>query len=239
MIQPSFASKHYASAKKRLLHASMAQFFEINFPKTFGPDIRDRIATQLLELIEEQMPPTEHVRSGQCVWNAVAIETRADSSNLRLVPVILTLVDDEDIIRLTKGETSRKVAQDSIARILDEAYQQGALLSMRDIGLLTMHYQSTITQYRQAWENAHGRLLPHPGTLQDMGSCITHKTAIVVKAVYERMDTRRVAQETHHTQKAVDRYLKDFHRVRTCYRHNPDPEYISQVTAMSLYLIMQ
>ena len=41
------------------------------------------------------------------------------------------------------------------------------------------------------------------------------------------------------TQQAVDRYLKDFHRVRTCYRHTPDRTFICQVTGMSAFLVDQ
>jgi hypothetical protein len=239
MSTPTFAAKHYTSAHKRLLHAQMAHFFEVNFPRFFGPEIRDRIAHQLLELVEEQMLATTHLRPGQCLWNAVAIDTRADSAKLRTVPVVLTLVDDADITRLAAGASPAQVAREATARLLDEAYQQGALLSMRDIGLLTWRRDKDITLYRQAWEHTHGRLLPHPGTLQDMGSCITHKTAIVGKAVYERQDPRQVARDTHHTQLAVDRYLRDFHRVRTCYRQTPDQDFISQVTGMSSYLVKQ
>jgi len=231
--------KQYQSAHRRLLQASVAQYFETNFPHWFGPEIRDRMAQQLLELIDAQCPAPTALRPGQCVWNAVAIDTRADSAHLRLIPVILTLVDDADITRLAAGDTMSAVTQQAIARVLDEAYQQGALLSMRDLGLLTWHRESTMTTMRQAWEALHARQLPHPGTLQDMGTCITHKTAIVVKAVYEKKDTRQVARETHHTQHAVDRYLRDFHRVRTCFRQTPDQDYICQVTGMSPHLVKQ
>jgi hypothetical protein len=239
MIAPTFAQKQYASAHQRLLPARIADFFDKNFPKFFGPEIRDRIAQRLLELIEEQMPPRTTLRPGQCLWNAVAIETRADSPKRRLVPVVLTLVDDTDITRLAAGASVAQVAQDATARLLEEAYQQGALLSMRDLAVLTWHTPRTIVGYRQAWETAQDRVLPHPGTLQDMGSCLTHKTAIVVKTVYERHDPRQVARETKHTQQAVDRYLKDFHRVRTCYRQHPDQAFVCQVTGMSPFLVKQ
>jgi hypothetical protein len=235
----SFAAKHYTSAHKRLLEARVAHFFEENFPRFFGSDIRQRIARQLLDLIEEQLPAYTHLRPGQCLWNAVAIDTRADSARLRLVPVIVSLVDEADITRLAAGDSPAKVAQGAIARILEEAYQQGALLSMRDVGLLTWHKESTVSNYRQAWEAHHGRMLPHPGNLQDMGTCITHKTSIVVKAVYEKRPPMQVAQETRHTQQAVDRYLRDFHRVRTCYRQNPELGFICQVTGMSKHLVKQ
>jgi hypothetical protein len=233
------AQKRYASAQKRTLQSSIAGFFHESFPRLFGLEIREMIAQKLIALVEAQMPATEYVRPGQCVWNAVSIETRADSPNLRLIPVVLTLVDNKDIERLSNGEAPCRVAEDATARILNEAYHQGALLSMRDIGLLTWHRGGLISQHRKSWEERNNQVLPHPGSLQDFGSCLTHKTAIVVKAVYEKKDTRRVAQETKHTQQSVDRYLKDFHRVRTCYHENPDTEFICQVTGMSRHLVNQ
>ena len=239
MIAPTPAHKQYISAHKRLLPATIARFFDENFPKFFGPEMRDRIAQALLTLIEAQCPAATALRPGQCVWNAVAIETRADHAHLRLVPVVLTLVADDDITRRVAGESPAAIAQDATARVLHEAYQQGALLSMRDLALLTWHRESTLTDARQAWETAHDQLLPHPGTLQDMGSCITHKRAIVVKAFYEHQDPRQVARTTHHTQQAVDRYLRDFQRVRTCYCQHPDPDFIGQVTGMSPILVKQ
>lgn len=239
MSIPSAAHKHYDSAHKRLLESRVANFFEVNFPKFFGPQVRERMAREILELVEEQMPAYAYLRPGQCLWNAVAVETRADSKKLRLIPVVLTLVDDNDITRLAAGQTTAQVAQDATARILEEAYQQGALLSMRDIALLTWRNDATVCLYRQAWEKRHERLLPHPGTLQDMGSCISHKTDIVVKVVYEHKSPVIAARETRHSQQAVDRYLRDFYRVRTCYRHNPDANFICQVTGMSAFLVNQ
>lgn len=239
MSIPSPRQKQFSSATKRLLPSAIADFFAVNFPGIFGPDIRDRIATSILELLEGQLPAYGHLRPGQCLWNAVAIETRADSPKLRLVPVVLTLVHEEDITRRVSNTSLTQIRQEAVARLLEEAYQQGALLSMRDLALLTWHSETAMTAARQEWEQQHDRLLPHPGTLQDMGTCITHKTAIVVKTVYENKPTRQVAQETKHTQQAVDRYLKDFHRVRTCYRHKPEQDFICQVTGMSSHLVKQ
>ncbi len=239
MIAKSYADKRYTSAHKRTLHASIARFFEVNFPRSFGRDIRDLIAREIVGLVESQIRSTEQLQPGQCLWNAVSIETRADSDKMKLIPVVLTLVDDMDVTRLSAGESVSKVAQDAVARILREAYDQGGLLSMRDIGLLVWRDSSSVSYWRKRWEERNQQVLPHPGSLQDFGTCITHKTAIIVKAVYEKKDTRRVAQETKHSQRAVDRYLKDFHRVRTCYEHGSDIEFICQVTGMSNHLVKQ
>ncbi len=239
MSLPAPDHKHYPSAKKRLLEARLAHFFEEHFPKLFGPAIRARLAQELLALIETQLPPASHLRPGQCLWNAVAIDTRADSSRLRLVPVILTLVNEEDLAALSAGAPLAHVKQQALARVLEEAHRQEALLSMRDVGLLTWQRWNGLSQCRRAWEKKHGRLLPHPGSLQDMGSCLSHKRAIIQKVVYEHQDPRQVAAETRHSQQAVDRYLKDFHRVRTCYRQQPDSDFICQVTGMSAHLVQQ
>ena len=37
----------------------------------------------------------------------------------------------------------------------------------------------------------------------------------------------------------MDRYLKDFHRVRTCYQQTTDLDFICRVTGMSLFLVKQ
>ncbi|MHB0937394.1 MAG: DUF1670 domain-containing protein [Armatimonadota bacterium] len=239
MIPAPPAVKRYASAQKRFLGATIAHFFAETFPRLFGPDIRARLAERLVELVEAQCPPATHLRPGQCVWNAVPCDLRADSPRFHAVPVILTLVEEEDITRLAQGEALQTVQQDAIARMMREAYDQGALLSVRDIGLLTWRRDSSISQLKSAWEVRCDAVLPHPGTLQDMGSCLTHKTAIIVKALYERQDPRQVARQTHHTQKAVDRYLKDFQRVRLCYQHQPELDFICQATGLRPFLVKQ
>lgn len=239
MSVASRAQKHYASAHKRFLRESLTRLFAERFPRTFGPVIWDRLALDVLAFLERQLLPTAHLRPGQCLWNAVSLQTRADSPHLQLVPVVLTLVDQQDIAHWEAGAPIGQVRQHALARILEEAYQQGGLLSMRDVGLLTWQHEEAFTRHRRAWEEQHQRLLPHPGTLQDMGSCITHKRAIVVKVVYEHQDPHQVALQTRHSQQAVDRYLKDFHRVRTCYRERPDLDFIHQVTGLSKHLIRQ
>jgi len=49
------------------------------------------------------------------------------------------------------------------------------LLSVRDAALLFYRHCSTVTQVRQEYEQQHDCVLPHPGSLQDMGSTVSHK----------------------------------------------------------------
>ena len=239
MISCPQAQKHFGSAVKRFLQSSIERFLDREFPRTFGPVIRQKMAEKIVDLVDQQLPPKDFLRPGQCIWNAVSITTRPDSPKCQLVPVILTLVDSSDVEQLARGTHMSVIAGQSIARICREAFEQGALLSMRDIGLLVWRSNANISSLREKWEADQKTTLPHVGTIQDFGTCISHKTSIIRKVVYEGKDPRRAADETKHTQRAVDRYLKDFHRVRICYEHNPDVEFITRTTGLSKYLINQ
>ncbi len=239
MISRPQAQKHFGSAVKRFLQSSIERFLDREFPRTFGPVIRQKMAEKIVDLVNQQLPPKDFLRPGQCIWNAVSITTRPDSPKCQLVPVILTLVDSSDAEQLARGTHMSAIAGQSIARICREAFEQGALLSMRDIGLLVWRNNAAISSLREKWEADQKTTLPHVGTIQDFGTCISHKTSIIRKVVYEGKDTRRVADETKHTQRAVDRYLKDFHRVRICYEHNPEIEFITRTTGLSKYLVNQ
>lgn len=239
MIQQPQAQKHFGSARKRFLQSSIENFLDKEFPRTFGPVIRQKMAEKIVDLVDQQLPPKDYLRPGQCVWNAVSIATRPDSPNCRLVPVILTLVDSSDVEQLARGVRMSVIARRSIARICREAFEQGALLSMRDIGLLVWRSNAAITTIRQEWEADQKTTVPHVGTIQDFGTCISHKTVIIRKVVYEGKDPRRAADETKHSQRAVDRYLKDFHRVKTCYENMPDIEFVTRTTGLSRHLVHQ
>jgi hypothetical protein len=239
MIEQPQSQKHFGSAQKRFLQSSIESFLDREFPKTFGPIIRQKLAEKIVDLVNQQLPCKDYLRPGQCIWNAVSITSRPNSPDRCLIPVILTLVDPSDVEQLARGTRMSVIAQQSIARICREAFEQGALLSMRDIGLLVWRSNASISQIREKWEDDQKTTLPHVGTIQDFGTCISHKTSIVRKVVYEGKDPRRAADETKHSQRAVDRYLKDFHRVKTCYDHMPNIEFITRTTGLSRHLVNQ
>lgn len=237
MIKSPDCRKKFHSAKTRFLEGALNNFLKRELPKVLGPILRSKLIEELLNLLKDLLPLKDHVKPGQIVWNAVSINTRADWSNVRLVPVTLTMIDENDITQLARGVTMSQIAKQSIARITQEAYEQGALLSMRDIGLLTWRYSAAISAYRKQYEKEHDVVLPHPGSLQDMGSCISHKSMIVRKVEVDKKDPLIVAKETNHSAWAVDRYLKDFNRVRLCHQDGKDPKFISLATGLNKLVV--
>ncbi len=239
MITKSESVKCYASAKERFLKPIIMNFFRTEFPKLFGPVIRAKLADELINLFEKNCPETTKIKSGQLLWNALDKNTRGDSPNRKFVPVVLSIVTPEDIEQLTKGVKPSVIAKNTIARMFNEAYRQGGILSTRDIALITLRNTSAISQFRLSYEKEHDVILPHTGALHDMGRTITHKAAIINKVVIQKKDPAIVAKETNHSQRAVDRYLKDYNRVKTVYEQNHDITFIHLATGIAKHVIKQ
>lgn len=239
MLSKPFCVKRYSSAKERFLKPMIMAFFQHEFPKFFGPVIREKLADELLTLFERNCPHADRLKPGQVLWSALDKHTRGDSPHRRFVPVVLSLVTPEDVAQLAKGVKPPEVAKNSIARIITEAYTQGGILSTRDVALLTLRYDAHASKMRLQYEKEHDCILPHTGALHDMGSTITHKTAIITKVVLQKKDPARVALECNHSQQAVDRYLKDYHRVTTTAEHHHDINFIHHVTGIAKHVVKQ
>ncbi|MCJ7808647.1 MAG: DUF1670 domain-containing protein, partial [Desulfobulbaceae bacterium] len=208
-------------------------------PRFFGPVLREKIADELVTLFELLSPETSRLKPGQILWNALDKNTRGDSPNRKYVPVILTIVSEEDVQLLVEGALMSKITENAIARMIREAYSQGGILSSRDLGLITLRHPTTTSSIRKRFEENHGCALPHTGALHDMGSAISHKSIIVRKVILEKKDPAAVAKETNHSQAAVDHYLKDYHRVKMLHNLNHDIEFINLATQIAKHVIIQ
>jgi hypothetical protein len=239
MIPTASSIKHYSSAHDRFLKPAIVNFFAREFSGSFGPIVRENIADALIDLFNSLCPESSRLKPGQIIWNALDKRTRADSEKRRYKPVILSLVTDDEVLMFEKGTSVSDTRKNVIARMIREAYQQGAVLSTRDLSLLLVSSAAYLSQLRIEYEKEHKTILPHTGVIHDMGTTLTHKRLIVYKHVVEKKDPLIVARETNHSQLAVDRYLKDFNRIKTLVNDNKDMDFIHLTTNMSRPLIKQ
>jgi len=239
MIQAASSVKHYSSAHDRFLKPAIVNFFEREFCGMFGPVVRENIADALIDLFNSLCPESSRLKSGQIVWNALDKRTRADSEKRRYKPVILSLVTDDEVSMFEKGSSVSTIRKNVMARMIKEAYQQGAVLSTRDLSLLLIYSASALSHQRIEYEKEHNTVLPHTGVIHDMGTTLTHKRIIIYKHVVEKKDPSIVARETNHSQLAVDKYLKDFNRVKTLVNDNKDINFIHHTTNISRQVILQ
>ena len=128
MIGKSSRHKHYDSARMRFLAQAIESFLARELPQYFGPVMRQSLVRELMLLIDKQLPPREFLRPGQCLWNAISKETRPDHPNRKLVPVVLSLITEKEVERLSRGESRRQLEPEMVARLCQEAQDQGGLL---------------------------------------------------------------------------------------------------------------
>ena len=239
MIRPPDSVKRYSSAKERFLKPAIMNFFARECPRFFGPVLREKIADELLSLFESVSPEISRIKPGQILWNALDQNTRGDSPKRKYVPVILTITSEEDVQLLVEGVHMSRIAGNTIARMIREAYSQGGILSSRDLGLITLRHPTTTSSIRKRFEENHGCTLPHTGALHYMGSSVSHKAIIIRKVILEKNDPAAVARETNHSQAAVDHYLKDYYRVKMVHNLNYDVEFINLATKIAKHVIVQ
>lgn len=121
-------------------------------------------------------------------------------------------------------------------RLTHEAYEQGALLSQADIGLV-IGYSPGAVSVTGVDLRGRGEFLPLRWYVADMGSFPTHKAAII-RLYLSGLTTPDIASRTYHSKEAVDRYIRGFERVRLL-RRTYAREELPLLTGMSVNLIEQ
>jgi hypothetical protein len=213
--------------------------FLVHELRYLGPVTADNVADNLIRIFQENAPQKDWLKHGQMLWNALDKNTRADSPKRKYKPVVLSVVTDDEISLFEQGKSINQIRKQIIARIMNEAYKQGGILSTRDAGLILSHYDSVASKARIEYEKETQTVLPHPGVLHDMGSTITHKNMIVYKHVIEKKATNIVAFETNHSQRAVDHYIGDYNRVKSLLEDKKNLEFIHMATKIAKPVIKQ
>jgi hypothetical protein len=238
MIQKPDSVKQYRSAHDRYLKPVIVNFL-VHELRYLGPVTAANVADELIRIFEENAPQENRLKHGQMLWNALDKNTRGDSPKRKYKAVTLSVVTDEDVALFEQGKSIRLIRKQVIARLMQEAYAQGGILSTRDVGLILATKHCDASHARTEYEKENQTILPHPGVLHDMGSTITHKQIIVQKYVAEKKATNLIALETNHSQRAVDHYIRDFNRVKILIEDNKDIEFIHLATNIAKPVIKQ
>lgn len=181
-----------------------------------GKEVIELIVNDLLKIVNEHQLPLSKVKKGQIVWQAVAKDETSSygksMSETRTIPVVLTLVSDEDINMRINGISITQIRKKVTERIMKEADDQKGTLSQPDIALLLAISRASVGKYIREIQNEKGIILPYRGTIHDMGPTVTHKREIV-RLKLQKMSTPEIARRTNHSEEAVDRYINDYERV--------------------------
>jgi hypothetical protein len=204
--------------------------------------IADVLIQRFLALIEEYAPLERRLRPYQALVLAVDKNERLGygkrMESCQLVPVIVTLVTPEELQALADGAKPHELRPQMAARILKEAYDQGGVLPFSTVGLLTgLCTPSTVGQaVTQFYEQNPDVVLPHSGTIFDLGPTLTHKRAAILLK-HQGLLEQEIARRINHHPSAVARYLNDDERVGQLWQEGKSAEMISFLTGLSLKVV--
>lgn len=237
---------------RRLKAKSLQQLLLYRFLNHYGYDKGEVTATaiinDILQLIDDYFlvssidDDLHHIHYGQLVWMAVPVDEYPKRGktldDTRMKPVVLSFITDEDVSHIAHGFDSTSLRKKRLIRWVDEAFDQGALLTQLDLAMLLGVCDAVVSKYvNEIQQNGH--LLSTRGNIHDISGAVTHKRQIITLYL-QGYFTPEIAIKTNHSSEAVDRYIRDFHRVELLWKHDmTDLDQISQSTRLSKRVVQQ
>jgi hypothetical protein len=230
--------------EKRSLPNLLVHKFLNEYGYDHGPVIARAIVEDILATIERCHP--ERIPPKTVVWLAVRREWKGQRKGLAvsdLVPVRLRIVSDEEIGLLMaprlrrESKACRAFNRARYARWCRDAYEQGGVLTLLDLSLISGLSENYVGELLREYEAQTGQIVPTRGTVHDIGPAVTHK-AEVIRRWLRRESPARIARDLKHSQSAVDRYIADFEKVRLLAQKIPSGD-LPAFTGLSKSLVKQ
>jgi hypothetical protein len=205
---------------KRSLPQLLMHKFLTKYGYANGPVIAEAIVKDILSIVEQCYP--ERLPPKTVMWLAVRREWNGQRKGIELtdlVPIRLPIATDEEIQLLMKPDLRKKLKarrafnRARFARWCFEAYEQGGVLTLLDLSMLSGMSEHYVGELLREYEAENETVVPTRGTVHDLGSSVTHK-AEVVRRWLRHESPAQIARVLSHSQRAVDRYIADFRRVR-------------------------
>lgn len=252
MSKPLTKEQVQLKKMRRLRDKNLPQLLLHRFLNHYGYDKGEvtakAIIDDILTLIDDYFlvssidDDLHHIHYGQLVWMAVPLDEYPQRGKAiaatRMKPVVLSFVTDDDISHIAHGFDSKTLRKKRMERWVHEAYDQGALLTQLDLAALLGVCDSVISQYAREIQER-GTVLPTRGNIHDLSGAVTHKREIITLYL-EGYLTPDIAMKTKHSKEAVDRYIHDYHRVETLWKHGITAlDQIGQLARLSQRVVQQ
>lgn len=230
--------------QKRSLPNLLVHKFLTEYGYDHGPVIAQAIVEDILTTVEQCYP--ERVPPKTVVWMAVQRDWRGQRKGLglsHLVPVQLQMVTEKEIELLMAPalrrdrKACRTFNRTRYVRWCFDAYEQGGVLTLLDLSLISGLSEHYVGELLREYETETGKVVPTRGTVHDMGRSVTHK-AEVVRRWLRHESPAHIARDTNHSQRAVDRYIADFRKVRLLAQKVPQAE-LPSLTGLSKNVVEQ
>ena len=119
----------YRPQAGKTLREALRNFIRREFPRLGGPWVIEMFVDKLLQVVDRYHLERDQLQPGQTLWPAVALDEapgyRKPIYATRQVPVVLTLVNQEDIAAMRQGSPWTEILQGELVRAMKEAQMSG------------------------------------------------------------------------------------------------------------------
>ena len=199
-----------------------------------------RVSRELLNTAKDMLvggTPTSTVRPGQVRLVVSSLKAPFGPPLAETDKVEVTLTVDagaEDaVIKAREGSTGMR--QGRILRLLEEALEQGGVLTQEDLARALNVDVRTIRRDVRALRGE-GHLVHSRGQLKGVGRGQTHKVRII-ELWLDREGYDKIARWLHHSPQAIKRYVSTFLRIVVLHRQGTPVEEIAFLTQSSVRLV--
>lgn len=241
MAKPNSREDHFGPLLKKTVRNILIHKLRFEYGFGYNKKLAAILVDDILDEVAKHTVPISAIKPGQMLWLAVAEDEAPGHYKTmdqhKLVPVILTLVNDEDLEKLRTGAKLKEVRKGKIARLFKEAKAQKGVLTQLDIASILGIAGTQVGEAVKVYQQETGMMLPSRGWVHDLGPTVTHK-AIIVKLHLQGYLTEAISRMTYHSPKSVDSYIKGFEKVRLL-KGKFDTEQIVAITGMAPGLVRQ
>ena len=177
---------------------------------------------------------TQELAPGKAKFIVISAE---DSPSTKLkdaqkISVTLTINDDKEDLPIKEKLGVTGLRQHRLARICNEAFMQGGLLTVEDIAnRIFCCGERTIVRDLKALREQN-IFVPLRSTIKDMGRTLSHRS-LIVKEWVKGSEYTEIARKTTHSVKAVDNYVGKFKQVVALMKEGYDVHTIAFLTKIS------
>lgn len=227
---------------KRTFRSALVEMLEREYKLIGSHKVIQLIADDICQLRDEFYPKLKKEAYGNLSWITTSSENQKPRLGQRVedyknTRITLPLIDKEDI-KMQGEVSSTERDKAKIVKLINAAYEQGGLLTIEELALMVNRTPLSVSKRIREYQEEHQVILPIKGNKLDMGPGMTHKK-IIIELYEKKVAPPDIARQVKHSQEAVDRYIKDYERVKFLVRRGLSITEISLLTGRGKQVIKQ
>jgi hypothetical protein len=240
--QRTHRERNFSPLRDKTLNNVLRHLFVTEFGYENKVIFAEAMIERILETIDAFVEPVSLLKPGQMLWMAVSDDGRKHAGQpmkeLPQVPIVLDLVTDEDLQALADGEEFLVIRRRRHARLLDQTKEQDGALAYTDLSAITLTSEKQVGNDVGRVEEAEERILPHRGSVHDIGPTVSHKTEVahLLEEGYLEPEICKKLSPVH-SLRSVERYAQIYKNVIRLVERSFSPEEISGILSISKRLV--